>query len=288
MTLYRMHDSDPTKHGMIETPLAEAEHWNSQGYGIFRTVNEFAGPRRIENLIRIRGWAIDIDDGDKAEQAAKIMAGPLMPTRVVETKRGYQCYWDAIDGTAEHWNEIVLARLVPWYGADANARDIARVLRVPGYYHRKDPLDPFLVREVYASTSSYTEAEMMARYPDQIAAEAERKAEYLAKTSQDRQLYGATIWDRIYELDCAEGLARLSGHSAVGGERFSFMPCRNGNKNILVDGKGTSCWVDRAGRIGSLDKGGPTLIQWLQWYGASKAEAVRVVKELFPQVADDE
>jgi hypothetical protein len=74
--------------------------------------------------------------------------------------------------------------------------------------------------------------------------------------------------------------------AAVNGERFTFKRCARGTHNILVDGKGTSCWVDDSGRIGSNKGGGPTLYQWLRFYGNSPKECTRVLKETFPHLED--
>ena len=92
------------------------------------------------------------------------------------------------------------------------------------------------------------------------------------------------FWERVYRLDCADGLLRLSGHEAVNGEVYSFKPVAKGNLNILVNGKGTSCWIDRTGKIGSLSGGGPTLAQWLRWLGLSYGAAAKVIKSLFPEI----
>lgn len=277
--LYRMHDVD--NHGCFPVAsLEEARRWNSQGFGVFWTVNAFrGGVRRIENLDRILAWAVDMDEGSKAEQLARLHRSPVEPSLVVETKRGYQAYWNAKDGKPEHWNAIVLERLVPFFGADKNARDLARILRVPGFKHLKNPAEPFEVLEVYRADSSYSEAQMAQRFPEVAKPEAVQRArrEVTFEGSDE-------FWDRVYHLDCEEALSRLSGSGHVGGEQFTFRRVANGNLNILVDGKGTSCWVDKNGRIGSLDEGGPTIAQWLRWYGHSYGDAAKIIKAMFPQL----
>ena len=60
-----------------EQTEADARCWNYQGYGIFWTVNDFGGDtRRIEKLMRINAWAVDIDAGEKAEQQRRIEKCP--------------------------------------------------------------------------------------------------------------------------------------------------------------------------------------------------------------------
>lgn len=286
VSYYRLFDSAPT--GALAVELSDARRWNDLGWGIFWTVNEFNGPRRIENLARINAWAVDMDDGTKDEMRAKLVASPLIPTCIVETKRGFQAYWCSRDARAEHWNAILLDRLVPHYGADKNARDLARILRVPGFNHLKNPADPFMVRIVHKLDVSYTESQIATRYPDANAKEREAKAKAEAMRAANRSnasgVNGEGFWEQVWSLDCEEGLARLSGHPACAGERYTFRTNASGTRNILVDGKGSSCWIDRDRRIGSLSKGGPTLYAWLRWMGSSPGDAVRVLKQIFPQL----
>lgn len=280
---YRMLDSKPA--GVMAIDEDDADRWNRQGFGVFWSVNEFNGARRIENLAKINAWAVDMDEGTKSEQRDRILRSPLVPSMIVETKRGFQVYWNAKDGRGENWNAIVLDRLVPFFGADKNARDLARILRVPGYLHLKDPANPFRVRLVNEHRVSYTQQQIGRAFPD---CGSERRAKLEPTRIRKEQAVpsaGEGFWDAVARLDCEEGLARLSGHPACGGEQFTFRRNANGGKNILVDGKGSSAWIDKNGKIGSLSEGGPTIAQWLRWYGNSYGEAAKVIKHLFPQLA---
>ena len=279
--LYRMNDANPA--GMIQTRREDCAEFNTRGFGIFHTVNTFDGPRRIENLVSIRAWAVDIDEGDKASQRRRIEAAPLMPSTVVESKNGYHAYWKAKDARPEHYSTIV-SRVVESVGGDRNARDLARVLRTPGFWHMKDPSHPFMVQVVHRSEAVYTEQQMAVRFPP--CEDERRKADPKPAQRQPVSVTGDDFWERVYDLDCAEALRRLSGHPIVSGDEFDLKRQRNGNQNIIVNGKSTSCWIDRAGRIGSRDRGGPTIAQWIRWYGHSYADAARVIRELFPEVVD--
>lgn len=284
---YRMFDSDP--HGVIDLDMRDAGDWNRKGWGIFWSVNDFDGARRIENLTRINAWAVDMDEGEKPEQWQRIKKSPLTPSHVVETKRGFQVYWRAKDPKAKHWNSLVLDRLVPWFGADKNARDLARILRVPGYLHQKDPTSPFKVRTVHVKDVAYSEQDIADHFPDS-GKEARDRAVHERARKEIRDAHdnagggGDDFWERVYNLDCFVGLSRLSGHASVRCERYSFKENRSGTRNIVVDDKATSTWVDSSGRIGSLSKGGPTLYQWLRWYGNSPSDCARVLKDMFPEL----
>lgn len=286
-TLYRMHDSDPTlkqEGAILVRNQDEAVEWNREGWGIFRTVNSFRGPRRIQNLTRINAWAVDMDEGSKESMLQRIRNAPLWPSRVVETKRGYQCYWSAKDALESHWNAIVLDRLVPYFGADPNARDLARILREPDFYHLKDPREPFLVHIVHERRVSYTERQMADRFPDVGSKQRAAKEQAAAKRQYRDPMAGDSFWDAVFNLDCEEALSRLSGHPAVGGEQYTFRSTGAGKKNLYVDGKGTSCWIDAHGKIGSLSHGGPSVAQWLRWFGLSYGDIAKVLKQLYPQL----
>lgn len=279
--VYALHDSDPGNHRMERIHPDQAAEYNARGFGIFHTVQEFQGPRRIENLVRINAWAVDIDEGTKEAQLERIKAG-LLPTMVIETKRGYQVYWAAKDAKAEHYKAIVADRLVPFYGADPKARDLARILRKPGFLHLKNPQEPFLVRKVWEYPVSYTELQMATFYPDASAHGDGARDEHANRAGRPLHVAGS-FWDRVAHLDCEEALSRLSGHPYVGGEVYEFKRNSSGTKNIYVNGKSTSCWIDTSGRIGSLDGGGPTIFQWLNWFHKNPQRVRAMIEEVFPE-----
>lgn len=295
MSWYRMFD--PAPKGVFPIEPCDAESWNTNQCGIFATLNEFDGPRRKENLVKIKAWAVDIDEGDKAVQARRIQSAPLLPSLVVETKRGYQAHWYAKPGArAEHWDALVLERLVPYFGADKNARDLCRILRVPGYFHWKDPENPFLIRTAFRLDVAYTERQLAEAFPWVASRERHRehlaeakKAEFAArrKASPETALESSeTLWDAIWALDQREVLSRLSGQPIVNGEVYKFLRTSRGRWNVYVDGRGTGCFVDESGRIGSMSGGGPTIVQWCRWMGKSYVEIIAAMKAAFPELAE--
>ena len=294
---YRMSDR-PGAESRAAIPITreEAGRWNTAdlGFGIFLTVNSFDGPRRKECLRKINAWAIDMDAGSKDEQRAKLHRSPLVPSLIVETKRGYQAWWAAKEGAkANHWNALVLERLVPFFGSDKNARDLCRILRVPGFLHLKDPADPFRVRVAWRHDVSYSERQLADAFEWIPDPKAQKQAHEEARRDAEKEVRRTStaaptesLWDAIYALDCEEALARLSGHHAVGGERYTFKPAPRGRLNIYVDGKGTPCFVDEHKRIGSPSGGGPTIAQWLRWFGHDWKTVIGVLKEVFPRLAE--
>lgn len=163
--MYALHDSDPVlkKKGAFETTKEDAPKLNQQGYGIFWTPNDFNGARKAENCIKIKYWIADIDEGSKEEQMDRIESLPILPTVIIETKKGYHCYWRAIDATIDNYRDIECG-LIKRLNADPACKDVCRILRYPNYYHQKDPKNPFLVRCVANSGREYAEKEMKLTY----------------------------------------------------------------------------------------------------------------------------
>lgn len=148
-----------------------------EGYGIFFTVNGFSGGKRVsENLTNINGFFADIDYPDKLNKTPEkireykqdllmeMMDDALpIPTYVIETKNGFHVYWllekpvflnelnpDQQNELRLQYRAIEEAILFRFDG-DPGAKDVARVLRVPGTLHQKDPNDPFEVKISHAS-----------------------------------------------------------------------------------------------------------------------------------------
>lgn len=184
-------------------PIIHSEGLNLErqleGYGTFFTVNGFTGGRRTnETLININGFFCDIDYPDKINRTEagireykqdllmEMMDDNLpIPTYVVETKNGFHVYWllydpiflselnpkqqEDIKLQYRQVEEAILAR----FDGDPGAKDVARVLRVPGTHHQKDPLNPFLVKIVHASPDEcrYTFDEIREAFLKQTPAE---------------------------------------------------------------------------------------------------------------------
>ena len=145
------------KHGTL------AQHWytlvklNEQGAGIFITVNatDFKG-RSADNINRIRSVFADLD-GALLEPV--IAEGALRPHIITETSPGrWHTYWrivqrevatdeKAIDGkiTPEQFSAVQRA-IAARYGGDSVVQDLPRVMRLPGFIHRK--AEPFQSRVV--------------------------------------------------------------------------------------------------------------------------------------------
>ena len=129
-------------HGSIEEHFDELVRLNNQGAGIFVTVNktDLTG-RKSENIVAVRCVFQEADRPD-------VPIPDLEATITVETSPG-KChrYWvtEPCDEALAEFKPV-MQTLVDKFGSDPNARDICRVLRLPGFYHMKDTAQPHLVK----------------------------------------------------------------------------------------------------------------------------------------------
>ncbi len=278
--LFVLHD-DPTKRwcGSVEVSEERARELNKEGYGVFHTVNEFAGRRLQANLTKINYYFCEIDNGVQRTLTNWMAAMPLKPTWVVQSKRGYHAYWAAKDATPANWKRIVRHGIVPALGGDPAATDVLRLLRAPGFYHMKDSKEPFLVQTVWESDLSYTEAQMLEAYPDKR----KPRCPTASKPAQE-----GDFWWRANQLDARDALIRLSGHWLVKGERFWLVEQSNGNANVYVQTLGgelvsTKAFVTPEGKLFADQVGIPA---WVHWYQKDYGTVAIGLRQLFPELED--
>lgn len=277
--LYASKDQpDATDKGYFKIDIDKADQWNSKGYGIFWTVNEFDGPRRKVNLKILNSWYVEMELEDKPTQMSRLELSPVPPSLIVESKRGYHVYWDCRDATLTNYKRI-LKGLREHFKADGNAQDVTRCLRVPGFNHLKDISDPFPVQIVWQYDNRYSERLMMFSFVN------EEEAPRVKYKRELMVVEGADFWSKAMSLDCELALKRLSGTRHVNCEHFSFRPNSNGTLQILVNGKSSPAWIDQNKKIGSSSKGGPGVAQWLHWYGHSYSEVRQILVDIFPEVS---
>lgn len=258
--------------------IDEARELNKKDFGIFRTVNEFTGRRKIDCLKKILYWHIDIDKGSKEQQFQKIKEAPVWPSKIIESKNGFHVYFEAVDADYLYY-KYILKGLNDYFCGDPKAAMVTVLLREPGFYHKKDPGSPFLVREISRTKARYRDMDMLYLFP------------YVSKNTPTRTdpslstvkgFNEKSLTDFLNSLDHELALTRMSGSSYVGGETYEFKPVGNGHKNIFVNGRTTSCFIDSKGMIGAIP-GGPSLWQWLRYFNHSDKEIYRILKETFSE-----
>lgn len=134
--------------------------FNAHGAGIFVTVNATDGlGRKLENIQRIRAIWHEDDHGQARDF-------PLQPHITVESSPGkWHRYW-LVDGLSLEQFRGVMNTLVRTWGSDPNAKDPARVLRLPGFLHLKDAANPWRVRLADVSGElPYSAEQIVAAFP---------------------------------------------------------------------------------------------------------------------------
>lgn len=141
---------------------------NDAGAGIFVAVNAMSGGHRSNaHVSGIQAFFVDIDGSPEhgAKQASwdRLMGAALPPSMVVDSRNGLHAYWLAEEGEdPAHYREIEEG-LIRAFSGDERAKDLARVLRAPGFDHRKEA--PYPVRVLDAEAVRYAGAELAAEYP---------------------------------------------------------------------------------------------------------------------------
>lgn len=281
---YKLSDNKENNFGVTQINFKQASAINEKGFGIFWTHNDFNGDRKKENLVRVNAFAVDIDDGTKEIQRDRIKK-LLAPSMVVESKNGYHVYYAVKDfePDAEKYRDFMLDYFLHNLKGDKKATDASRLLRVPCFYHMKNPSDPYFVSLAYSTNICYSVEEIKKHFPASEDLKKIQKQRDAFKSDLKFQSDG-DLWHRIFSMDQMEALKKLSGDDCVSGDVFDFRRTQSGNYNILVNRKGTSCWIDKEMRIGSADEGGPTVFQWVNWYQKDGKKTYEIIKNKFPEV----
>lgn len=136
-------------HGTIDQHFDTLKDLNRKGAGIFVTINRTDGKgRQRHNILGVRAVFVDLD----GSPLAPVMRWALSPHIVVESSSGrYHAYW-LVDGTVTPIDFGGLQkRLAKLFNGDPTVHDLPRVLRLPGFLHRKSR--PFCTRIVHLNTT---------------------------------------------------------------------------------------------------------------------------------------
>lgn len=150
-------------------PLAavwrELSWQNSVGVGIFVMVNAGDGGNRASaNVVSLRALFVDDDKG--LIQLGGSTLAALPPSLIVRSRRGPHLYWRLRDGEALARFSPAQEALAAHFGTDGAVKDLPRVMRVPGFFHMKQPNDPFMVQLVEAAPGRrYSIDEVLGAFP---------------------------------------------------------------------------------------------------------------------------
>lgn len=148
--VFQTFDDDPERknktltrvlYGTLDEHAVELIRLNRKGAGVFVAVNRSKGGRRRK---------VDITHARAVFREADALGLPQLPLAshfTIQTSPGKRHEYLLIEPTEDFdtWDRI-MSRMVEAYGSDPNAKDRARVLRLAGFFHLKNPSEPHLVR----------------------------------------------------------------------------------------------------------------------------------------------
>ena len=234
-------------HGTLAQHADTLANLQARGAGVFVMVNEGDGKGRSErNVQRSRAYFADFDGA----QPPDVATVPLRPHCIVESSPNrWHWYW-WIEGAPLATFKAVQVAIAARYGSDARVNDLPRVMRLPGFFHRKR--EPFRTRIVeLRNAPRYTHAEFVAAFQIEPAAACVTKTRKNGNRSNVTRLPTAqrhkrTLPDAIPEgernstlLSLAGGLVR-DGHNLQGVtdrlQRINAERCKPPLRAMEVDG----------------------------------------------------
>ena len=283
--------------------ILELQKLNSQGYNIFFTPNgvqNVGGKNSLNNFQNINAWYIDIDIQEtknldygllevrqekKADILGYIFDSDFWPSLVVETRNGFQLYWFAKGNlNIDNWHKIEkgIYEKFEKYGADKSTTKIVQLMRVPGFRYYKHgetgiidiiwPLSTFWL---------YEEMEMLGKFPakEEKVIEEKRYEVFTINTFKNIN----DIFDRVIAMPVDQVLAKISGTDLVRYEKIEISRDNTEKTPILSNGRPTPNWINRKLNkvFSNTEDGFCNIIHYLQYYGWTKYEIAKRLKELF-------
>lgn len=147
-------DNPRILHGPLNALHATLKTLNDRGNGIFIMVNDgdLQG-RRVENVKAVTAYFIDLDGKPLPESF------PLPPTMIVQSSPGrYHAYW-RVTGAPLASFPHVQKHLAVLFDGDPKVHDLPRVMRVPGFQHRKG--EPFPTEILELREAAYSHEQVM-------------------------------------------------------------------------------------------------------------------------------
>lgn len=133
-------------HGSFSELVEQLSRLNGRGAGVFAMVNEGdLNGRRAANVVAIRALFVDLDEAP----LTVLDSSPVPPHIVIESSPDrFHAYWRVAGCPVDSFTPLQ-KQLAERFGGDPKVCDLPRVMRLPGFYHRKAA--PFLTRIISCS-----------------------------------------------------------------------------------------------------------------------------------------
>lgn len=148
-----IHDTDKgvpamPMRGLLRDLWPSVIDWNAAGYGIFVNIQAMDGNGlHLQNVAYVRTLVVDLDDLSIAAQSySRAASWTPAPSFAVNTSPGkFHVYWPCVPFIGNDRYETIARKLILTFGGDKSVIDAARVLRLAGTVHGKNPAEPHLV-----------------------------------------------------------------------------------------------------------------------------------------------
>jgi hypothetical protein len=134
--------------GNLSQLLPTLQEYNSSGWGVFMCINTLDGQGHLlSNVSAIRTHVADLDDPLNSHDGYnRAVASQLPPHIAVQSSLNkFHLYWFMQPYAGNDFYSEIQRKLAQLYNGDKQISDATRVLRVPGFYHMKNPAAPHLV-----------------------------------------------------------------------------------------------------------------------------------------------
>jgi hypothetical protein len=229
-------------HGTLDDHRDTLLRLNAEGAGVFVTVNETnLKGREAGDIVEVRAVFADLD-GAPIEP---VCACTLQAHLIVESSPGkWHAHW-LVHGLALKQFEAVQRAIAARFNSDAAVNDLPRVMRLPGFFHKKG--EPFMTHIIQENaTQPYSAEQILAEFPPTSGPEDNRLPE---STASQRVRDGAVPeGQRHNDLKSWLVSKRKQG---LDGEELAY----------LVERKAPELWADaqREGMREAVD-----LLKWVE------------------------
>ena len=219
----------------------------AQFHGVYFSVNGFKHKRTKEDLLNFNGYYVDLDikketdtlSPEKCQELKtgalnKLTGAPLQPHCIVETKNGYQAVWLISDQLDKSTYIQIEKELISYFGADKAGTSVTKILRLPGFYHLKNPNEPFLCKLVINNfdQEKFTSDLIVEKFGFSLA---EEKAEpQLAGSSSSFTVPIKTVIEKT---------------AGMVGIKIDFRKNPDGSEQIIENGEMTSGFISSRGEF---------------------------------------
>ena len=141
--------------GVLSEIWQSVLHYQSQGYGIFCTVNQFGDKLNdagrinyeLDNVTSLRAHVVDLDNEFAPQNYQRGTQFKPAPSFAVNTSPNkYHLYWPVLPYAGNDYYRLLQRKLRQLFDGDRSVIDPTRVLRLPGSLHLKNPNQPHLVK----------------------------------------------------------------------------------------------------------------------------------------------